>query len=629
MKRINLLMLSLIFVFTQNTAFAVTADSSVNTENTVSNIETSNIIREVRKPTRDKYWEKLHLDTSAHPEILRYKIQWFSGGWSDWYTKGKDDLDWKTNYDGTKRRVWSYFTDHTHEVEFIGNNNYLPDLTVEDIKFVERIIIIAKKKREKVETIPEAEKEIVFQCKDSEFISTTLTKKQEEEAKKYVPAINSYYYSQLSKKGTTTFGKVSATDYCLPDGRLTEFYCSPNEKNRTIKSKYPYEVFNFRGKHSTKDKDFFPMFATTRKCPFGCRDGACITEEDASIVSVEEYQDENVVSVEEYANVVSPMDFVKSNRLYVYAKIKNQGKKESDNFTVKIDYYKNKYDFKIQKYKGLIAGAYLNVGDQKNWVLLDVLKLKESPNNLTVKVTVDYGDEVLEFKENNNSKVFNNSSQNQPINTIEQEEENICPVLKQIKCPSSSPKLVKSYDSNACIILKCAPISKYYELKQRIKKIKYRPGKREKDIVRKEKNLVKTIDKGLTSRLKGKILLQTENNGEAWYVDSDTEKKFYLQDGKSAHAALQAFGLGISKVDLEKISKVDSNERGDKELTDRLKGKILLDVENKGEAWYVDPVSRKRHYMRNGEEAYKIMRNLSLGITNSDLAKISTGSLEE
>ena len=99
MKRINLLIFTLIFVFTQNTAFAITADSSVNIENTVSNIETSNIIREVRKPTRDKYWEKLHLDTSAHPEILRYKIQWFSGGWSDWYTKGKDDLDWKTNYE--------------------------------------------------------------------------------------------------------------------------------------------------------------------------------------------------------------------------------------------------------------------------------------------------------------------------------------------------------------------------------------------------------------------------------------------------------------------------------------------------------------------------------------------------
>ena len=471
-------MFALIFIFTQNTAFATTTDSSINTENIVSNIETSNIIREVRKPTRDKYWEKLHLDTSAHPEILRYKIQWFSGGWSDWYIKGKDDLDWKTNYDGTKRRVWSYFTDHVHEVEFIGNNNYLPDLTIENIRLEKKSVINKTRSGLLWNKVPESNK------------------------------------------------------------------------------------------------------------------------------------DNEVIQVE-------------NNILYVYAKIKNEGKKESGNFDVKIA-YKNKYDTKIIKYKGLRAGSYLNEGQYKDWVLLDTLNIKEPYDDLVIKVTVDYGDKVLELKENNNSKIFNNNT----IDIIEQNNIPICSVLKQIKCPLNQ-KIVKSYDGKSCAIQKCAPISKYYELKQRIKKIKYRPGKREIDIVRKEKNLVKTIDKKLTSRLKGKILLQTENNGEAWYVDSDTEKKFYLQDGKSAHAALQAFGLGISKADLEKIPKVDSNKIGDKKLTNRLKGRILLDVENNGEAWYVDPVSGKRHYMRNGKEAYKIMKNLSLGITNLDLAKIPTGSLEE
>lgn len=65
-------------------------------------------------------FEKLGLDTSAHPEILRYRIQWFSGGWSDWYIPGQNDIDWLTNLDGTKRRVWSYFDDHTHEYEVCG-----------------------------------------------------------------------------------------------------------------------------------------------------------------------------------------------------------------------------------------------------------------------------------------------------------------------------------------------------------------------------------------------------------------------------------------------------------------------------------------------------------------------------
>ncbi|MBM3229726.1 hypothetical protein FJZ26_04810, partial [Candidatus Parvarchaeota archaeon] len=59
----------------------------------------------------------LGLDVSAHPEILKYRIQWFSGGWSDWYVPGTTDVDWKTNDDGSKRRVWAYFADHNHEYE--------------------------------------------------------------------------------------------------------------------------------------------------------------------------------------------------------------------------------------------------------------------------------------------------------------------------------------------------------------------------------------------------------------------------------------------------------------------------------------------------------------------------------
>jgi hypothetical protein len=47
-------------------------------------------------------------------KIKAYKIQWFNGIWSHWYTPGVNDIDWKRNYDGTQRRVWSYFTDRNH-----------------------------------------------------------------------------------------------------------------------------------------------------------------------------------------------------------------------------------------------------------------------------------------------------------------------------------------------------------------------------------------------------------------------------------------------------------------------------------------------------------------------------------
>lgn len=72
---------------------------------------------EVYKPTYDGYWTSLRLETWLHPEIRRYRIKWFSGKWSPWFTPGIDDEDSKTNEDGTKRRIWSYFTDHEFQVE--------------------------------------------------------------------------------------------------------------------------------------------------------------------------------------------------------------------------------------------------------------------------------------------------------------------------------------------------------------------------------------------------------------------------------------------------------------------------------------------------------------------------------
>jgi hypothetical protein len=48
-------------------------------------------------------------------QIVAYKLQWFSGGWSGWYIPGVNDIDVKYNVGpNTLRRMWSYFEDHTH-----------------------------------------------------------------------------------------------------------------------------------------------------------------------------------------------------------------------------------------------------------------------------------------------------------------------------------------------------------------------------------------------------------------------------------------------------------------------------------------------------------------------------------
>lgn len=130
-----------------------------------------------------------------------------------------------------------------------------------------------------------------------------------------------------------------------------------------------------------------------------------------------------------------------------------------------------------------------------------------------------------------------------------------------------------------------------------------------------------TFASTLSERLSGRILLQVESYGRAWYVDPVSQQRYYLQNGQVAYDIMRSLGLGISNTDLAKIP-TTLNENGDKSLTQRLNGRIVLQVEERGEAWYINPADGLRYYLRDGNEAYRIMRELSLGISNANLTNI-------
>ena len=118
----------------------------------------------------------------------------------------------------------------------------------------------------------------------------------------------------------------------------------------------------------------------------------------------------------------------------------------------------------------------------------------------------------------------------------------------------------------------------------------------------------------LSERLKGKILLQVEGNGEAWYINPDSQNRFYLGRPADAFQVMREQGLGISNNDFDSFAGV---------APERLAGKILLKVEDNGEAYYVNPVDLKMHYLGRPADAFQVMREQGLGITNNDLDKIS------
>jgi len=146
----------------------------------------------------------------------------------------------------------------------------------------------------------------------------------------------------------------------------------------------------------------------------------------------------------------------------------------------------------------------------------------------------------------------------------------------------------------------------------------------------------KVYDRKLTERLAGRILLQVEEKGEAWYIHPDENLRYYMKDGDIAYQMMRYFSLGITDENLNKIPGIanttEMNEStsicSQNSLANRLKGKILLQVEQKGEAWYIDPVKCRSIYMKDGAAAYEIMRFLGLGITNIDLEKIPIGIFE-
>lgn len=136
-----------------------------------------------------------------------------------------------------------------------------------------------------------------------------------------------------------------------------------------------------------------------------------------------------------------------------------------------------------------------------------------------------------------------------------------------------------------------------------------------------------TSTSGLIDRLKGYIMLAVDYHGEAWYIDPITRLRYYLKDGPTAYEFLRSFGLGITNADLSKIP-TENDAVGGGTLAQSLSGRILLQVEEHGEAWYVNPADLKRYYMANGDEAYRIMRELSWGTLLSSISGIPVGAVE-
>ncbi len=184
---------------------------------------------------------------------------------------------------------------------------------------------------------------------------------------------------------------------------------------------------------------------------------------------------------------------------------------------------------------------------------------------------------------------------------------------------------------------------------------------------------IKVKDETMYKRLKGKIMIKVGDAGKAYYIHPETENMYFLGKPDDAFSVMRSQGKGIKNSDLERIpvglanlqgkdsdsdglpdsfedaigtdkAKKDSDGDGyddkqelangyspkgkgiklklDDEFSNKKKGVIFLQVEAKGEAWYVNPADGKRYFLGRPQDAFSVMRNLGLGISNADFDKM-------
>ena len=126
----------------------------------------------------------------------------------------------------------------------------------------------------------------------------------------------------------------------------------------------------------------------------------------------------------------------------------------------------------------------------------------------------------------------------------------------------------------------------------------------------------------IAKRLKGKLLLQVQDKGRIWYVNPINAKRHEVTFA-NALPLFEKVALGITNDDLNNIPY--HNENRTSSIGDRLKGRLLLQVEDRGRIWYVDFNGKK--WEVTWSNLMTLFQQLALGITDDNLNKIEIENL--
>ena len=146
------------------------------------------------------------------------------------------------------------------------------------------------------------------------------------------------------------------------------------------------------------------------------------------------------------------------------------------------------------------------------------------------------------------------------------------------------------------------------------------------------KQSLNITNNSLYNSLKGKIILKTESKGEAYYINPNKKEMYSLSRPVIAFRVMREQGVGITNANLEKIpvggncpsynQNCDIQSSNNSKFATSQKGKIFLQVEGSGEAWFINPNNAKRYFLGRPTDAFNIMKTLGLGISNANFDRM-------
>lgn len=125
-------------------------------------------------------------------------------------------------------------------------------------------------------------------------------------------------------------------------------------------------------------------------------------------------------------------------------------------------------------------------------------------------------------------------------------------------------------------------------------------------------------DADFLKKTRGYFLLDPRESDGVWYINPLSARPYNISRTFAAFKAISKQGIGVSNATLKKIPTAKSSSHGNVKLRKKLAGRILLQVQNKGKAWYVSPKDLKRYYLGRSDEMLSAIRRLSVPIYAND-----------